>query len=93
MTLFDWAVDQLERASFKYQHESIDTAERIFSKQRIHGTFNLRRAVDYMDYNVVTPAARRYAMQFSTLEDIWRTWFPDILRKQVAENIINNLSF
>lgn len=93
MTLYDWAVDQLERASFKYHRESIDIAKRIFSKQRISGTFNLKRAVDYMDYNVVAPAARRYATEFSILEDAWRAWFPDTLRKQAAENIINNMNF
>lgn len=93
MTIYDWAVDQLQRASFEHQRKSIDTAQRIFSKQRVSGTFVLKRAVDYMDYNVVAPAAKKYAMQFSTLEDAWCAWFPCSLRKHVAENIIDKLSF
>tara|TARA_Y100000004_G_scaffold79015_1_gene88877 strand:+ start:266 stop:547 length:282 start_codon:yes stop_codon:yes gene_type:complete len=93
MKINDWAVDQLQRASFEHQHEAIEKAQKIFSKQLVSKTFVLKRAVDYIDYSVVAPAARKYAMHFTTLEDAWCAWFPSSMRKQVAKNIINSMNF
>lgn len=55
------------------------------------GTFNLAKAILYVERYCLTPAAKQYNQEYCAAGDRWYTLFPKSARLEAAESIVKNM--
>jgi len=76
---------QLYACNFSEAHYNM--VGKTLSKFHKQGTFNLDRAIGYIDRFLLIPAAKDYKLTCGSMRDSWNTMFPKSERLLAAESI------
>lgn len=76
---------QLYACNFSEAHYNM--VGKTLSKFHKQGTFNLDRAIGYVDRYLLIPAAKDYVLCYGSMSTSWNTLFPKPTRSHAAESI------
>lgn len=86
-TIDETAARELEVYSINFSDSHYNTVGRTLSKFWRNNTFDLDRAIGYVERYLCTPAAKDYQQEFGSLTTAWNTLFPKPERMVAAEAI------
>tara|TARA_R110002012_G_scaffold15354_5_gene61356 strand:- start:186 stop:497 length:312 start_codon:yes stop_codon:yes gene_type:complete len=88
MTGFDaHALTELELIAENDCGERCNSVYRTLSKKHQKGTYDMEKAIGYIERHLVLPAAKTYLMEQCSMTQGLRNTFPKSMRLQVAETI------
>ena len=82
---------ELQLTAENYCGENVNRVWKTLSKKHQSGVFDYERAIKYIDSQMITPAAKDYAMCHCSMTQSWHSLFPKALRMRVAENIVESM--
>lgn len=78
---------ELELYACNFSELHYNMVGKTLSKFHKEGTFNLDRAIAYVDRYLLIPAAKDYALEYGGMRSSWHTMFPKPTRSHAAESI------
>lgn len=81
------AARELQLYACNFSEAHYNTVGKTLSKFHKQGTFNLDRAIGYIDRFLLIPAAKDYKQSYGSMRDSWNTMFPKPTRSHAAESI------
>ena len=91
MTDFDHARTELRLAADNDCGEDVNKVTKFLSKKHQSGVFLYEKAIGMVERQLVTPAAKNYALEHCSMTQSWHSLFPKALRMQVAEDIVESM--
>lgn len=81
------AARELELYAINFSESHYNTVGKTLSKFYKQGTFNLDRAIAYVERYLLVPAAKDYKLCYGSMTDRWNVMFPKPERLVAAESI------
>jgi len=86
-TIDSIAARELQMYACNFSESHYNSVGKTLSKFYQKGTFNLDRAIAYIERYLLVPAAKDYDMCYGTMTTSWNTMFPKPERLAAAESI------
>lgn len=81
------AARELEVYAVNFSESHYNTVAKTLSKFHKQGTFNLDRAIAYIERYLLVPAAKDYKLCYGSMATSWNQMFPKPERLVAAESI------
>ena len=91
MTDFEHRMNDLELTAKSFCGESVNKVYKTLSKKHKANVFDYERAIDYIDRQMLIPAAKDDVLTKGSMKEAWRSKYPRALRMQVAEIIVDKM--
>lgn len=86
-TICTIAARELELYALNFSDTHYNSVGKTLSKFYQKGTFNLDRAIAYVERYLLVPAAKDYQREYGSMTTAWNTMFPKPERLTAAESI------
>lgn len=86
------AVRELELYAVNFSTAHYNSVGKTLSKFYKQGTFNLDRAIAYIERYLLVPAAKDYKREYGSMTTTWNRYFPKSERLVAAESIAHQFA-